>query len=88
MIEHVQKHFGLSQRKTCKFLAVARSTARYIGNKSKADSLLELMKTVVVKYPKAGYQMIYLVLRKTGLKINHNIYCFENLSETNQIIEN
>lgn len=65
MIEHVQKHFGLLQRKTCKFLAVARST---IGNKLKGDSLLEQMKSVVAKYQKAGCQMIYLVLRKTGLK--------------------
>ena len=38
---------------------------------SKDDSLLELMKSVIAKYPKAGCQMIYLVLRKTGLKINH-----------------
>ena len=29
------------------------------------------MKSVIAKYPKAGCQMIYLVLRKTGLKINH-----------------
>ena len=69
--QHIQKHFGLSQRKACRFLAVARSTARYIINESKDDSLLELMKSVVSKYPKAGCQMIYLVLRKTGLKINH-----------------
>lgn len=67
VIEHIQKHFGLSQGKDCKFLAVARSTARYIGNKSKDDSLLELMKTVVAKYPKAGYQMIYLGFKKDRL---------------------
>ena len=29
------------------------------------------MKSVIAKYPKAGCQMIYLVLRKTDLKINH-----------------
>ena len=64
VIEHVQKHFGLSQRKTGKFLK--HSTVYW-----KQIKILELMKSVIAKYPKAGCQMIYLVLRKTDLKINH-----------------
>ena len=68
---HIQDCFGLSQRKACKFLAAARSTVRYVVSKTKDDQLLEAMKSVVSKYPRAGCQMIYLILRKTGLKINH-----------------
>jgi hypothetical protein len=48
-----------------------RSTARSIVNKTNNDPLLEAMKSVVSKYPEAGSQIFYLILRKTGLKINH-----------------
>jgi hypothetical protein len=34
--------------------AAARSTVRYVISKTKDDQLLEAMKSVVSKYPKAG----------------------------------
>jgi hypothetical protein len=51
---HIQDCFGLSQRKACKFLAAARSTVRYAASKTKDGQLLDAMKSVVSKYPKAG----------------------------------
>lgn len=70
-IEYVQNHFGLSERKACRVLAVARTTARYKNKPNDDDRILGLIKAITAKYPRYGCSMIYQKLRQTGLVINH-----------------
>lgn len=70
-VEQVKNHFGHSEIKACRVLAVTRTTARYKPKQKNDNCILELIKTITARYPRYNCSMIYQKLRKTGLLINH-----------------
>lgn len=61
----------LSQRRAFKLVALNRSVGRYISKKADDEGVKEKIKTVALDRPRFGYRRIHVVLKKSGLKINH-----------------
>lgn len=61
---------NLSDRRTCRVLNLARSTARYRSRK-REDPLLGEILTLSEKWRGCGYRRVYDEMRKKGHRINH-----------------
>jgi putative transposase len=58
---------GLSCRRACKLLRVARSTLSYRSKKAAADApVLAKMRELAAQYPRYGYRRIRIFLRRAG----------------------
>lgn len=64
-----QEH-KISQRRAFKLVQLNRSVGRYTLKK-KENEICERIKTIAMERPRFGYRRIHVVLRKSGLKINH-----------------
>jgi putative transposase len=63
---------GLSQRRACESLQLARSTARYRYRSRQAESeMVERMRELACKHPRFGYRRVGALLRRDGRPINH-----------------
>lgn len=63
---------GLSQRRACQLLRVARSTLNYPSRQELKDQrLLEQIRPLAQRYPRYGYRRIWALLRRAGERINH-----------------
>jgi putative transposase len=63
---------GLSQRRACSLLHLARSTARYQGRSPKAESeLVERIRSLARKHLRFGYRRVGALLRRDGKPVNH-----------------
>lgn len=63
---------GLSQRRACTLLGLARSTARYQRRSRQGeDELVERLRTLATKYPRFGYRRVGVLLRRDGKPVNH-----------------
>jgi putative transposase len=65
-VEYARRR-GLSQRRGCALLSVARSTLRYESKRAAADApVLELMRELSAQYPRYGYRRIRVFLGRAG----------------------
>jgi len=63
---------GLSQRRACALLGLARSTARYQSRSRPGESeLVERLRALATKYPRFGYRRVGVLLRREGRPANH-----------------
>jgi transposase InsO family protein len=70
-IRLAQRKLGVSQRRACQALGVARSTARYRCKLAEfTRRLLARMLELVGKHPRFGYKRIWKLLRRDGWRIN------------------
>lgn len=59
---------GLSERRACALLSVARSTASYISRLTVKDApVVSAMRDLAMQYPRFGYRRILVFLRRRGL---------------------
>ena len=64
---------GLSQRRACELLEVARSALRYQSVRSARDApAIEAMKRLAAQYPRYGYRRIRIFLRREGLPMSRH----------------
>ncbi len=63
--------FGLSERRTCKTIGVARSTQRYKVLPGDDDSLRLALIRLAKQYGRYGYRKIAVLLRAEGWEVNH-----------------
>ena len=64
---------GLSQRRACGLLDVARSTLGYQPRQPKKDApALTAMHRLSAQYPRYGYRRIRIFLRREGLSMGVN----------------
>jgi putative transposase len=62
---------GLSQRRACGLIGVARSTLSYARRLAAKDApVIEVMKTLSAQYPRYGYRRIRIFLRRQGLELS------------------
>ena len=75
---------GLSQRRSCTLMKVARSTLGYRSAKAVRDApVLARMAVLSAQYPRYGYRRLHVLLRREGWEINikrtYRLYRIENL---------
>jgi putative transposase len=64
---------GLSQRRACELLEVARSALSYQSVRSARDApAIEAMKRLAAQYPRYGYRRIRIFLRREGLPMSRH----------------
>jgi putative transposase len=62
---------GLSQRRACGLIGVARSTLSYeLRLPAKDAPVIEAMKSLSAQYPRYGYRRIRIFLRRQGLQLS------------------
>lgn len=68
---HLQKHFGVSERRTCRVLGQSRSTQRYQSKRAERDTdLAEQIRALAAKNPRYGYRPVVALLRQDGWGVN------------------
>lgn len=70
-VVHVRHRLGVSERRACRNLKIARSTFRYSARKPEADAqLIKAMRKITRKEPRAGYRTVTRYLQREGWPIN------------------
>lgn len=62
---------GLSERKSCKLVCLARSTRRYVRRRLEDQLLKEKLRELAGKRPRFGYRRLHVLLKRDGVKVNH-----------------
>jgi putative transposase len=62
--------FGVSQRRACGALGVARSTARYESRRGD-DPIREPLRELAARRPRWGYRRLHVLLERQGIHCNH-----------------
>lgn len=69
-VAYVQSQ-GISQRRACQLLCVARSTLSYQPQKPVRDeALLQEIRHLVEKHPRYGYRRVWALLKRAGQEVN------------------
>ena len=71
--EHLVQSKKCSQRQACRFIGLARSTARYTARPVRADEavLVERLKQFARKRRRRDYRLAHRELRRSGVVVNH-----------------
>jgi putative transposase len=75
---------GLSQRRACELLEVARCALKYESVRSQRDApTIEAMKRLAAQYPRYGYRRIRIFLRREGFRMSrHSAHRLWRVAET------
>ena len=71
-VGHLQKTFGVGERRACRAVGQPRSTRRY-QRKIKGDepAWIAAMHELVAEHPRFGYRRIRVLLLERGFKLGH-----------------
>lgn len=70
-VRHVQDRIQASERRACAALGQPRSTQRYRGMRRSADAgLIEAMRRIALREPRAGYRGVARYLKREGWRVN------------------
>ena len=70
-MKHVQKRFGISERRACRVLDQPRSSQRYVSTKAGKDAaLVKRMVALSRENPRYGYRRMWALLRREGRVVN------------------
>jgi putative transposase len=80
----LQDGFGVSQRRSCRVLAVVRSTIQYRSRRADDSALRTELVSLAAQRRRFGYRRLTVLLRRGGLHVNHKkvyrLYCEEGLA--------
>src|SRR5437867_7214547 len=62
---------GYSERRACRVLGLARSTARYRSHGRSSDDVLKRIRTLASEWIGVGYRIVHDRLRAEGMVVNH-----------------
>jgi putative transposase len=65
------KQRGLSQRRACSLIGLARATARYDAGPDQDEPLLTQLQQIKDRYPRFGIRRVHALLRRAGQTVNH-----------------
>lgn len=72
VVTHLQAAFGISTRRACRLVGLSRSRWHYQPRRPERDRpVRERLKALAAARPRFGYQRLYLLLRREGLRVNH-----------------
>lgn len=63
--------FGLSERRACRLVGLARSTCQYRSRQDLATPLRERLRALAAQRRRFGYRRLTVLLRREGLRVNH-----------------
>ncbi len=63
--------FGLSERRACRLVGVARFTCQYRSRRDLATPLRERLRVLAEQRRRFGYRRLTVLLRRDGLRVNH-----------------
>jgi putative transposase len=71
-VAYAQEQFGLSQRRACQLVGVARSTVGYRRRHGEDDAALRTrLCELAAQRPRFGYRRLHVLLRREGITVNH-----------------
>ncbi len=71
VVEHLRASFRLSDRRSCRLAGLSRSVWTY-RHRRDADLVLRgRLLELAARYPRYGYEMLHLKLRREGFLVNH-----------------
>src|SRR5215210_2931494 len=72
MVQRVQAHYGLSERRACRLVGIGRSTLRYRSHpRPEEESLKRRLRELAAARPRFGYRRLPVLLRREGVTVNH-----------------
>jgi putative transposase len=72
MVQRVQAHYGLSERRACRLVGIGRSTLRYRSRpRPEEESLRRRLRELAAVRPRFGYRRLHVLLRREGVIVNH-----------------
>jgi putative transposase len=71
VVGFVQDGFGVSQRRSCRVLSVARSTMQYRSVRADEGALRTALVTLAAQRRRWGYRQLTRMLRRAGHAVNH-----------------
>jgi putative transposase len=72
MVQRVQAHYGLSERRACRLVGIGRSTLRYRSRpRPEEESLKRRLRELAAARPRFGYRRLHVLLRREGVTVNH-----------------
>ena len=69
----MQACFGVSERRVCAMLPLARNTLRYRPQRQGYEALILRIRDIATARPRFGYQRVLVMLRREGWKVNHKL---------------
>ena len=69
---HLQKAYGISERRSCELAQVSRSVMRYQSKRALLDiSMRKRIRDIALTRVRYGYKRVHVLLRREGVEINH-----------------
>ena len=88
MARYLQKHYKISERRSCRVLRIHRSQYRYQPKQDDQAFLRMRIKEIASVRVRYGYKRIHVLLKREGWEINHKrvyrLYCEEGLNLRNK----
>ena len=70
--EHLEAQHGVSERRACQVVGIARSTKRRPSGRIEEAKLVRRVHELTQRYPRFGYRKIHAVLRSEGFAIGRD----------------
>jgi len=71
MVDYLQQHHHLSQRRACRLVNLSRTTARYRPRRVDDPQVRRRLCELAERRPRFGYRRLTVLLRREGLMVNH-----------------
>lgn len=71
VVQHLEQHWSLSQRRACRLSGMARSVYRYHKHPDYNGALRQGLHRLAQQHPSFGSPMLYRLLRTQGWTVNH-----------------
>jgi len=70
-VVHAQQAFGVSERRACTVIGIARRVARYVSRRSDDEALRARLRALAAERRRFGYRRLGYLLAREGLRPNH-----------------
>ena len=88
MVQYLQDHYWVGERKACEPIGLNRSSHRYVHKRKEQAPLRIRIRDIAAVRVRYGYRRIHILLRREGWSVNHKrvyrIYCEEGLNLRNR----
>jgi putative transposase len=72
-VEHVRRRWGVAERRACRFLGFARSSARYEVRRERHQALRDRLRELAEEWPRYGYRRLHLQLQRSGEVVSRKL---------------
>lgn len=73
VVTHLIAAFGVSQRRACRVIHLARSRWQYRSRRPRREALRTRLRELAAARPRWGYKRLHVLLRREGQRVNHKL---------------